>query len=154
MTAGHFILTMTLSALAAGCDSRAIPTAPAAPSSTPAPLAPNPLPGPEWSGTFMTNSWPLYSPFPILARLERTGNTVKGNWYEVVWLDFGGTIEGTIDDTVFVGTVTILGCQAQVQGTFTDTSASLKSPAVSDGCSAYGLPSPVDITFQLSRAAR
>lgn len=150
MTARHLIVTLTLCALAAGCDSRAVPTAPAAPAPTPAPPAPNPPPGADWSGTFVSSNWSL-SPFPIQARLERTGNTVKGNWFEVLWLDFGGTIEGTIDDTAFVGTVTILDCKAAVQGTFTDTTASWSSPAVNDGCSAYGLPSPVDIKFQLSR---
>lgn len=148
MTTRHLILTLTLCALAAGCDSRALPTAPAAPAPTPAPT-PAPL-APNWSGTFVSSNWSL-SPFPIQAHLERTGNTVKGGWIEVLWLDFGGTIEGAIDDTAFVGTVTILDCKAAVQGTFTDTTASWTSPAVNDGCSVYGLPSPVDIKFQLSR---
>ena len=141
MTAGHLILTITLSALAAGCDSGAVPTAPP---------APNPPPGPDWAGTFVVSNWG-FSPVPIQARLERTGNMVKGNWFEVVWLDFGGTIEGTINGTAFAGTVTIVDCKAPVEGTFTDTSASWTSPAVNDGCSAYGLASPVDISFQLSR---
>ena len=150
MTAGHLILTITLSALAAGCDSGAVPTTPSPPASTPAPLAPNPPPFRYWSGTFVSSNWE-FSPFPIQALLERTGNTVKGNWWDLPWLDFGGTIEGTIDDTAFVGTVTINDCKASVQGTFTDTTASWTSPTVNDGCSAYGLQSPVDIKFQLSR---
>ena len=150
MTAGHLIFTIAFCALAAGCDSRAVPTAPEAPASTPAPLAPNPPAEPDWGGTFVSSNW-SFSPFPIRARLERTGNNIKGTWFEVQWLDFGGTIEGTIDDTAFVGTVTILDCKAAAQGAFTATAASWTSGAVNEGCSAFGLPSPVDIKFQLSR---
>src|SRR5687768_18213931 len=98
MTAGHLIFTIAFCALAAGCDSRAVPTAPEAPASTPAPLAPNPPAEPDWGGTFVSSNW-SFSPFPIRARLERTGNNIKGTWFEVQWLDFGGTIEGTIDET-------------------------------------------------------
>ena len=147
MTAHNLILTLTLCALAVGCDSRAVPTAPTAPTATPP--SPNPV-APVWTGTFVSSNW-SFSPLPIEARLERTGNIVKGNWLDVQWTDFGGTIEGTIDDTAFIGTVTINNCKAEVQGSFTDTTASWTSPAVNDGCSDYNLASPVDIKFQLSR---
>jgi len=148
--AGYLILAITLSVLAASCDSGAVPTAPSAPVSTPALPAPNRPLGRDWTGTFVSSNWE-FSPFPILARLERTGDTIKGNWLEVLWLDFGGTIEGTIDGTAFVGTVTIEDCKVPVRGTFTDTTASWTSPAVNDRCSVYGLASPVDISFNLSR---
>ena len=76
---------------------------------------------------------------------------MKGSWGEVVWLDFGGTIEGTLDGAQFVGTVTIENCRAPVHGTLTETAASWSAVGVENGCSVYGLPSPLEITFELSR---
>jgi hypothetical protein len=148
MTCRAVISMLTLAILMAGCDSPPTVTAPAA---TPAPAPPPPSPAlPGWNGTFVSSNWSL-SPFPIHARFERTGNTVKGSWGEVVWLDFGGTIEGTLDGTRFAGTVTINECRAPVQGTLTETRASWSSAAVENDCSVFGMPSPLEITIELSR---
>lgn len=154
MTSRLPLLTLAAAALLAACgtESSRVPTAP--PVSAPAPPAPAPAPTPPegtWAGTFVSGNW-SFSPFPITVTIRRSGDRIKGTWYETVWLDLGGEIDGTLDDTAFDGKVSVNGCWATFRGTLTATAGELTSPGMS-GCSPIfpSVPNPVDIKFQLSR---
>jgi hypothetical protein len=149
------VLTLAVAALVAACgvESSRGPTAPGG--AAPAPPAPAPAPTPPaetWSGTFVSGNWP-HSPFPITVKLARTADRITGTWHEVVWLEVGGSIEGTVDGTSFTGTVSVNDCSGPFRGTLTATEGLLASPGVSEGCGPiYGsVPNPVDIRLLLSK---
>jgi hypothetical protein len=148
------VLTLAVAALVAACgiESSRVPTAP--PVSAPPPPAPVPTPpeGDTWAGTFVSSNWP-FSPFPITVKLVRTGDKITGTWYEIVWLEVAGDIEGTLDDTSFAGTISVNGCSGTLRGTLTAKEGQLTSQGLSEACAPIfaSVPNPVDIKLLMSK---
>ena len=146
-------MALALSVLAAGCGSEP-PAAPAPIPSAPTPAAPAPAPGPGnvWGGTFAARNW-SFSPFGVSLYLTVDGSTVKGGWNDTPWFDFGGAIDGTLEGTLFTGTVSINECKAEFRGTLTDNAGNWTSAGLNEPCGPLfsGLANPVDLTLQFSR---
>lgn len=145
---GRILLTLALGILAAGCGHEP----PAAPAPIPSAPAPAPTPGTVWGGTLTARNWP-FSPFGLSLYLKVEGSTVTGGWSDLPWWDFGGSIAGTLDGTMFTGTVSINECKAEFRGSLTDRAATWTSAGVNEPCGPlfFSVPNPVDLTLQFSR---
>lgn len=147
------LLTLAVAALVAACgvESSRVPTAP--PGSGRALPAPAPTrPDGIWPATFASSNWP-HSPFPIVVELVLTGDRITGIWYETLWLDYGGRIDGVLDAGTFTGTVSVNDCSGPFRGPLAATEGMLTSPALSEDCGPIfgSVPNPVEIRLLLSR---
>lgn len=137
--------------LLAGCGSTpTAPTPPPAPAPVPAAIAGG------WSGTFETIT---YSTTPIVVDLNQIGATVTGTWASTgggAVRPFGN-INGTVDPTSFIGTITynFTGgptCTASFSGTASATTLNWSSPGFTTGSCGLAAPgNPLNVRFVLQR---